>query len=140
MVNCSSCGKEISDKTALKATIGRKQHYFCDESCFWRSNPTKSITGFFSGVVLNKFFAELVALGTGIGGVVYTLTGTAERALVLDTFSVIAAITAMVIGIEHLRYLKEHDLLRRAVLLLTIVILISIAIVVWHFGFRLNNA
>ena len=41
------------------------------------------------------------------------------------------------VGIEHLRYLKEHDLLRRAVLLIGVGILVIIAILVLHFGFPL---
>jgi len=57
----------------------------------------------------------------------------------MDTVSAIAAIAALVVGIEHLRYLKEHNLLRRAVLFIGIGILISIAVLVWHFGLRSNH-
>ena len=94
---------------------------------------------FLSRVVLTKTFAEFVTIGTGIGGIIYTLLGSADRALVMDTLSAIAAIAALFVGIEHLRYLKEHDLLRRAVLLIGVGILITIATLVWHFGFRLNQ-
>ena len=73
---------------------------------------------------------EFVAIGTGIGGIVYTLQGVTESALKLDTLSAIAAIAALITGIEHLRYLKEHDLLRRAVLLIGIGIIVSTAILV----------
>lgn len=59
-----------------------------------------------------------------------------EIALVIDTLSARAAITALFVGIEHLRYLKEHDLQRRAVLLIGLSIIVTVAIIVWHFGFR----
>jgi len=91
-----------------------------------------------SHIVLSKAFAEIVAIGTGVGGIAYTLLGFTDRALIMDTFSAIAAIAALFVGIEHLRYLKEHDLLRRATLLLGGGILFTIAILVWHFGFHLN--
>jgi len=78
-------------------------------------------------------------MGTGIGGIVYTLRGVTESALVMDTLSAIAAIAAIITGIEHLRYLKEHDLQRRTVLLIGIGIIISIALLVWNFGFSLNQ-
>ena len=133
LVKCSECGKEVDEKKVVKLTIDGKRHYFHLHHV--RNVAQRSL----SRVVLNKTFAEFVAIGTGIGGIVYTLQGVAESALVMDTFSAIAAIAALIVGIEHLRYLKEHDLLRRAVLLIGIGILISIAILVWDFGFRLNQ-
>jgi len=92
-----------------------------------------------ASVILSKTSAELVAIGTGLGDIFYTILGVTERALIMDLFSAIAAIIAMVIGIEHLRYLKEHNLMRRAILLLGIGILIAISILVWNFGFLVNQ-
>ena len=54
----------------------------------------------------------------------------------MDTVSVISAIAALVIGVEHLRYVEEHQLLRRSIAFLSIIILLSLAIVVWTFGLR----
>jgi len=133
LVKCSECGKEIDEKKALRLTINGKKHHFHFHHV---RNVAQRIS---SGVVLNKTFAEIVAIGTGIGGIAYTLLGLADRALVMDTLSAIAAIAALIVGIEHLRYLKEHDLLRRAVLLIGTGILMTIALLVWHFGFRLNQ-
>jgi hypothetical protein len=130
---CSECGKEVDAKKAVQLTIDGKRHYFHLHHI--RNVAQRNL----SRVVLNKTFAEFVAIGTGIGGIIYTLQGVAESALVMDTFSAIAALAALVVGIEHLRYLKEHDGQRRAVLLIGIGIIISIAILVWHFGFRLNQ-
>ena len=65
----------------------------------------------------------------------YTLQDLTERALLMDTISLISALAAMLIGIEHLQYLRKHNLLRRAVRDIGIGILIAITIVVWHFGF-----
>lgn len=41
----------------------------------------------------------------------------------------------MIIGIEHLRYVEEHRLVRRSVLLNGLIILPSIALCVWLHGF-----
>jgi hypothetical protein len=133
LVKCSECGKDVNEKKSVKLTIDGKRHDFHLHHV--RNVAQRSL----SSVVLNKTSAEFIAIGTGIGGIMYTLQGVAESALVMDTLSAIAAIAALIVGIEHLRYLKEHDLLRRAVLLIGIGILISIAILVWHFGFRLNQ-
>ncbi len=89
-------------------------------------------------VVLSKAFSEIFAIGTGIGGILYTLQGIAPRALSMDALSAIAAIVSFVIGIGNLRYLKEHDLLRRAVLLPGLGTVMSIAILAWHYGFHLR--
>jgi hypothetical protein len=140
MSKCSICGKEIDEKTAFKLTMNERTRYFCNESCLSDFPPTRTLSRrILSSVVLNKTSAEIIAIGTGIGGIVYTLQGIANGALLMDTVSAIAAIAALIVGIEHLRYLKEHNLLRRAVLFIGIGILICIAILVWHFGFRLNH-
>jgi hypothetical protein len=57
-------------------------------------------------------------------------------ALTLDTVSVVSALIALFIGVEHLRYVEEHKLLKRAIIFLSITIIISFAILVWHFGYR----
>ena len=54
----------------------------------------------------------------------------------MDTVSVITAIAAMIIGVEHLRYVEEHMLVKRAVLMTGFLILTLIILIVWHFGFR----
>lgn len=57
----------------------------------------------------------------------------------MDTISALAAIGALVIGIEQLKYLREHNLVRRAILLVGIGILLVVAIVVWLFGFGFGS-
>ena len=54
----------------------------------------------------------------------------------MDTVSVITAIAAMMIGVEHLRYVEEHMLVKKAVLMSGVLILTLIVLTVWHFGFR----
>ena len=131
-MKCSECGKEVDEKEAVELAIDGRKHYF-------HSYHVKKITQrILSKVVLSKTFAEVLAIGTGIGGIFYTLQNFAERALVMDTISAIAAIAALLVGVEHLRYVKEHNLVRRAVTLMGIGILMVITILVWHFGFRLE--
>jgi len=60
----------------------------------------------------------------------YTLQDLAERALLMDTISLISALAAMLIGLEHLQYLRKHDLVRRVVGGIGIGILFAITIVV----------
>jgi len=132
LVKCSECAKEVDVKKAVKLTIGGKSHYF--HLYHVRNVAQRSL----SSVVLSKTSAEFLAILAGIVGIVYTLQSVVEIALVMDTLSAVAAIAALFVGIEHLRYLKEHDLLRRAVLLIGISIIVSVAIIVWHFGFRLD--
>jgi hypothetical protein len=132
LVKCSQCGKEVDNKKAVRLTIGGKRHYFHPHHV--RNVAQRSL----SSVVLSKTSAELIAILAGIGGIVYTLQSVVEIALVMDTLSAGAAIAALFVGIEHLRYLKEHDLLRRAVLLIGLSIIVTVAIIVWHFGFRLD--
>lgn len=136
MVKCHICGKEVDDDKAIKVTVGGKTHYFDTEEHLNQFQPVKSISRILSSVVLSKTSAELVAIGTGLAGIFYTISALRTQALLMDTFSALAAIVALVIGIEHLRYLREHNLMRRAVLLFGIGILIIVAIAVWNFGFR----
>ena len=139
MVKCSTCGKGINTKTAIQLTLGKPPLFFCDETCLSQSIQIKTLTRrTLAGVVLNKTFGEFLAIVSGLGGIAFTLQGTAHRALALDTISAITAITAFIIGIEHLRSLREHDLLKKAVLFIGIGVLLSITLLVWYFGFSLN--
>ena len=139
MDKCAFCGKEMDEEKSLKLMAGGKTHYFDSGEHLDKFLHIKSRSQTLSSVVLSKTSAELVAIGTGLGGIFYTILGLTDRALVMDLFSAIAAIIALVIGIEHLRYLKEHNLMRRAILLLGIGLLLTLAILVWNFGFRVNQ-
>lgn len=48
--------------------------------------------------------------------------------------SVVGFLSALVIGVDHLRYVQEHRLIRRSVTLLSIIGLLAIALVVWIYG------
>jgi YHS domain-containing protein len=139
MVKDPVCGMELDEETAnIKTEIKGKTYFFCSEFClrnfFSTEHPTQRNL---LSVILSKTFFELLAIGTGIGGIVYTLQEVSTRALVMDALSAIAAIVALIIGVENLRYLKAHDLLKRAILLVGVGIIISIALLVWHLGFHL---
>lgn len=73
-------------------------------------------------MILSKIFSKLVAFGTGIVGIIYTLFDVINGAIIMDALS---AIAALVIGIENLRFFKTHKLLKRAVLLAEFGIVIS---------------
>ncbi len=140
MVECSVCGREVDEKAAVKLTIEERTYNFCNESCLGSFHVVRhQARGTLSSVVLNKTFAELVAIGTGVGGIAYTLLGVVYRALVMDTLSAVAAIAAFIVGVEHLRYLKEHNLVGKAVLLAGIGIILAVVLIVWHFGFFLGQ-
>lgn len=132
LVRCSDCGKEVDKREALQLIVNKQKHYF------HLTHVTKLSQRNLSQVVLSKTFAEIIAIATGMIGIFYTLQDFSQSALLMDTLSAIAAIGAMFVGIEHLQYLKEHDLLRRAVTLIGTGILMAIIILVWHFGFRLD--
>lgn len=87
--------------------------------------------------VLVKTFFEFIAIGTGIGGIIYTLQEDATRALIMDTLSALSAILAFIVGMRKLRFLRQHNLLKRATILVAIGALISITIIVWHFKFHI---
>lgn len=135
MVKCSTCGKEIDIEKPIKVTVAGKTHYFHSEEHLNQFQPVKSISRRLASVVLSKASAELIAVIAGIAGIVYTLSDFHSQALLMHTFSILGAIAALVIGVEHLKYLSEHNLTRRAVLLIGMGILIFIVIVVWTFGF-----
>ena len=136
MAKCSFCGKEVDEETCLQVTVGGKTHYFDSIKHLNKFQPINTISRTLASVILSKTSAELVAIATGLGGIFYTILGISDRALIMDLFSAIAAIVALIIGIEHLRYLKVHNLMRRAVLLLGLGTLLAIALLVWNFGFR----
>jgi hypothetical protein len=86
--------------------------------------------------VLNKTLFEVFALVTGLGGVYYSLRPMEPRALLFDTVSAVSAIVALIIGVEHLHYVEEHKLLSRAIVFIAVIVLLSITMVVWIFGFQ----
>lgn len=77
-------------------------------------------------MILNKTIFEVLALITGLGGVYYTLFETGKIAFFMDTISVLAAIAAIIIGIEHLKFVKKHRLVGRIVLLIGFIVISSI--------------
>jgi len=139
MAKCTFCGKEVAEEKSLRLMAGGKTQYFDSKEHMDKFLHIKSRSQTLSSVILSKTSAEIVAIGTGLGGIFYTILGFTDRALIMDLFSAIAAIVALIIGIEHLRYLKEHNLMRRAILLLGIGILITMALLVWNFGFRIDQ-
>lgn len=84
----------------------------------------------------NKTVFEMFAIITGLGGVYDTLFEVGNSVLIMDTISVMAAIAAMIIGVEYLRFAEQHALMRRIVLLVGKLILSLIVIFVWHHGLR----
>ena len=105
MVKCEVCGKEIDEShERFRVQIGEETHHFCSLECLSKSHPIRNLSRRnLSGLVLNKTFFELFAIVTGILGLYYTLFMIENRALIMDTFSVITGIAALTIGIEHLR-------------------------------------
>jgi len=140
MVKCAACGKEVEeDHEVYEVSFGDRTFHFCSLSCLSESEPVTDIKHMhLSGVVLNKTVYELFAIITGLGGVYYTLFEAGDNALIMDTVSVIAAITAMIIGIEHLRYVENHQLVKRGVLIIGLLMLVGVLIFVWHHGFRIS--
>jgi len=139
MDKCAFCGKKVAEEKNLRLMVGGKTQYFDSNEHMDKFLHITSKSQTLSSVILSKTSAEIVAIGTGLVGIFYTILGFTDRALIMDSFSAIAAIVALIIGIEHLRYLKEHNLMRRAILLLGIGILITLAILVWTFGFRIDK-
>ncbi len=132
------CGRRVGPEDGrIKMEMDGKTYYFCSRSCLNRfiSEDQPSQRSLLS-IILSKIFFELVAIGTSVIGILDLLQGTEVRALVMHTASAIAAIMAFIIGVENLRFMREHDLLRRAVLFLGAGILIFILVLVWHLGFH----
>lgn len=137
-VKCAFCGKEVEeDDVKFRINLAGETLNFCSLSCLYESGPLESFRHMsLSSVVLNKTVFEMFAIFTGLGGVYYTLFDVGNSALIMDTISVIAAIAAMIIGVEHLRFAEQHTLVRRIILLVGMIILSLIVIFVWHLGFR----
>lgn len=140
-MSCSVCGKELSENSIKMEKDGVSRSYCCS-NCFNNSPELENYKHqSLSSIVLDKTLFEVLALITGFGGVYYTIfenvnSGIHNRALILDTVSVATALIALFIGIEHLRYIEEHNLLRRAIIFLSIVIITGFTMLVWHFGLR----
>lgn len=141
-MSCSVCGKELSNQylTLEKAGI---IHRYCCSNCLYESPELGNYKHrSLSQIVLNKTLFEILAIITGFGGVYYTIyessiAGFHNAALVFDTISVATALLALFIGVEHLRYVEEHDLVKRAVIFLSIIIITVFIMLVWHHGFNI---
>ena len=136
-ITCSFCGKMVEEnKVKFRMTMGGEPLNFCILGCLYESKPFESIKhSSLSSLILNKTIFEVLALITGLGGVYYTLFETGKIALFMDTISVLAAIAAIIIGIEHLKYVEKHRLVGRAVLLIGFIVISSILLSVWFYGF-----
>lgn len=137
MVKCAFCDKEVDEhEVKFSFSLGKKTYNICSLSCLYKSDLFE---GFkhrsMSSLVLNKTLFEFFAILTGFGGVYYTLFEAGNNALIMDTISIVAAIAAMIIGVEHLRYVKEHGLIKKAVLFIGLTIVASIIIFVLLHGF-----
>ena len=124
------------EEVKFKLTIdGETLNFFC-LYCLHKSSLFESFGHIrLSSLVMNKTVFEILAILTGLGGVYYTLFETETNSLFMDTISVLAPIAAMIIGIEHLRYVEEHRLVGRAVLLIGFIVISSILIFVWLHSF-----
>ena len=134
---CSICNKVTEEEEMkFKLTMDSETLNFCCSNCLHESKPFESFGHTrLSSLVLNKTIFEILAILTGLGGVYYTLFETGTNALFMDTISVLAAIAAMIIGVEHLRYVVEHKLVGRAVILIGFIVISSILMFVWLHGF-----
>ena len=135
-MSCSLCGKELTDHSITVEKDGVAHVYCCPNCLFDSPDMEKYKHRNLSEIVLNKTLFEVLAIITGFGGVYYTLFETANRVLILDTFSVVTALLALFIGVEHLRYVEEHDLLKRSIVFMSIITITGFLMIVWHHGFR----
>jgi hypothetical protein len=140
-MSCSCCNKELSDNFIKIETDGITNNYCCKDCLYQSPELANYKHRSLSSIILNKTLFEVLALITGLGGVYYTIFETVNiewhnMALTLDTISVATALLALFIGIEHLKYVEEHNLLKRAIIFLSIVIITGFAMLVWHFGYR----
>ncbi len=135
MVQCVVCGKEVEpDEADYTLKFGGKTYYYCGLECLYESEPLEKVRHKnISALVLNKSLFEVMALITGLGGVYYTLIESATNALLMDMFSVTSALAAIMIGIDHLKYVREHNLVHRSVVFATIAVITVFVIVVWSF-------
>jgi hypothetical protein len=139
-MSCNACKKELTDQ---KITVekNRASSEYCSLNCLHQDTESMNFKHRnLSEIVLNKTLFEVLALITGLGGVYYTIYDSISSyhnaALVLDTISVTTALLALFIGVEHLRYVEEHQLVKRGVIFLSIVSITVFIILVWHYGFR----
>ncbi len=135
-MSCNICGKKLTSEP-IKIDKDGTTHTYCCMSCLYDSPELENYKHKnLSEIVLNKTLFEVLAILTGFGGIFYTIFPTAERALLLDTISVVTALLALFIGIEHLRYVEEHNLLKRAIIFISIVTITGFIMLVWNHGFR----
>lgn len=137
MSQCVVCGTIIdSNSPTHSLTVNGETYNVCSSDCLYNSEPLIDFGHLtLSNLVLNKTVFEVLAIITGFGGVYFTVYETGFMALLLDTVSVIFAVAAMVIGIEHLRYVEEHQLMKKAVIVIGISIITIFLIFVWQTGF-----
>jgi hypothetical protein len=140
-MSCNVCGKELSNQYITVEQDGEIHRYCCPKCLYEDPIIEKYKHRSISEIVLNKTLFEVLAIITGLGGVYYTIyeatiAGFHDAALVFDTISVATALLALFIGVEHLRYVEEHDLIKRAVIFLSIVTITIFLMLVWHHGFR----
>jgi hypothetical protein len=137
-VKCAFCDRMVEEEEVrYRLTVENDIMNFCGLGCMYKAKPLSRLRHrSISSLVLNKTFFELLAIFTGIGGVYYTLFEVGSKALIMDTISVVTAIGAMIIGVEHLRYVKEHRLLGRGVFFVGLLLLTLIVFYVWQHGFR----
>jgi YHS domain-containing protein len=135
----SVCGQELGESTTkVKVEVEGKTYYFCGVSCASKFlSQQQSSQKSLLGVILSKITLEIIVVQFELNGIIFALQGNESRALLMTTLAVIVAILALFVGIRNLRLLKTHHMLKRAVLLLGIALAISIAFLVWHFGFHL---
>lgn len=137
MSTCVVCGESIAGEEGITIERDGETHRFCCPSCMFESD---TFDGYrhrsLSSLVLNKTLFEVLAIITGFGGVYYTLFDIARRALIMDTISVATALAAIFIGVEHLRYVEEHNLVKRALFFLSIITITGFALLVWHYGLK----
>ena len=137
MSQCSVCRTIIDPNSpTYSLTVNNETYNVCSSDCLYNSEPLidfKHLT--LSTLVLNKTLFEILAIITGFSGVYFTVYEIGFMALLMDTVSVIFALAAMVIGIEHLRYVEEHQLMKKAVIVIGITIMTIFLIFVWQTGF-----
>ena len=137
MSTCVVCGNTIAGEEGITIEKNGETQRFCCPNCLFESD---AFDGYkhrsLSSLVLNKTLFEILAMITGFGGVYYTIFEVARRALILDAISVATALAGIFIGVEHLRYVEEHDLIKRAIIFLGIITITGFALLVWHYGLR----
>ena len=137
MSTCTVCGSDLAGEEGITIERGGETQRFCCPNCLFESD---TFDGYkhrsLSSLVLNKTLFEVLAIITGFGGVYYTLLDIARRALIMDTISVATALAAIFIGVEHLRYVEEHDLVKRTLIFLSIITITGFALLVGHYGLK----